>query len=680
MGALLVLGGVEAARRIRHDLLTHRTGARELAPADRAGRGAAVAARRRVPRSRARRDRVPPLPDRPRVERGRDAGVARGRGPRRPCAAGPGARRTRRPRRPSAEAKAWLAEHARDVTADVNARAGRTTGLAVFVPEPPLPPRPPPGHNRPPMTTVLLADRDGAAFGPLAPRVVPALLPLAGVPLLERALEALVAAGRRSALLVVGPRAGEVERRFGKGIRWGIALEIVRREDGESAGDVLRRLEHRLDGETIVVRGDIGVHAAIGEFLAQGGGRARPGRRGDDRRPARRHVAPPARRPQEEGLPARARRARVDARSGLRGAAARGRARPRRLRRGLPARGRRPRERTHGVLRARARRRRRDARGLDDGRRGSRRPLGRAPRRTRASCRRSAIPPGVTLENAVVSGNLVVDAATGGASLLTDQLPAAAGTHGSGRALGVAALALSLPLWPVAAAWSAIANAGHATGPVTLAGNAPGGGRAPFTTFRFETAVPVLRDLPLLLAVVSGPPRADGRHAAHAGGGSRAHRALGEGPRRGARRPRLARASRGSRRRRPRRSPASSTRSRPVARRRSSAAPSRRSSRPGRGRPRGGGTRTSCGRRSRERALRPRRPRAVRRRGDRAPPAPLGGGGRRGRREGRGRLRGDARSPDVRARRESSGASPRAARGAAGRARRGRSRARPASR
>ena len=45
------------------------------------------------------------------------------------------------------------------------------------------------------------------------------------------------------------------------------ALEIVRREDGETAGDVLRRLEHRIDGETIVVRGDVGVHAALGELL-----------------------------------------------------------------------------------------------------------------------------------------------------------------------------------------------------------------------------------------------------------------------------------------------------------------------------------------------------------------------------------------------------------------------------
>ena len=56
----------------------------------------------------------------------------------------------------------------------------------------------------------------------------------------------------------------------------------------------------------------------------------------------------------------------------------------------------------------------------------------------------------------------------------------------------------------MAAIWSAIANAGHARHPVTLSGNAPGGGRAAFSTFRFETAIPVLRDLPLLFAVVSG--------------------------------------------------------------------------------------------------------------------------------------------------------------------------------
>ena len=353
------------------------------------------------------------------------------------------------------------------------------------------------------MTTVLFADRDGAAFGPLGARIVPALLPLGGVPALERALEALVRAGRRSALLVVGPRAGEIERRFGKGIRWGIALEIVRREDGETPGDVLRRLEPRLDGETLVVRGDVGVHAAIGEFLA----------RVDD-----------VRGPVVAGLLA---------------------GRPAGLWRLLPGALKKkdfPKEPgaadwvkdadfvslplTEGpILLA-------DVASYYRADRGA---AGAAPVLSeRASVDgsaallqgttvaeeavvlsgarlsavsvlpRTAIPPALALENAIVSGNLVVDAATGATSLLTDRLPAAEKKAPfSSRGLGLVALALSLPLWPVAAVWSAIANAGHATRPLTLSGNAPGG-RATFSTFRFETAVPVLRDLPLLFAVVSG--------------------------------------------------------------------------------------------------------------------------------------------------------------------------------
>jgi hypothetical protein len=359
------------------------------------------------------------------------------------------------------------------------------------------------------MTTVLFADRDGAAFGPLGARIVPALLPLAGVPVLEHALEALVSAGRRSALLVVGPRAPEIERRFGKGIRWGIALEIVRREDGETTGDVLRRLEPRLDGETIVVRGDVGVHAALGEFLrkvddARGpivagllGGRPAglwrllPGalkKRDFPREPGATewtadgdYAALPltegpvlladvasyyrADRASAGAAPALSDRATVDGTAALQG----------------------------GTTVAE------EAVVLSEARLSA---VSVLPR--------TAIPPGLALENAVVSGNLVVEASTGATSLLTDRLPAAERGAGASTSsysscgLGLVALALSFPLWPVAAIWSAIANAGHATRPVTLSGNAPGGGRATFSTFQFETAVPVLRDLPLLFAVVSG--------------------------------------------------------------------------------------------------------------------------------------------------------------------------------
>lgn len=363
------------------------------------------------------------------------------------------------------------------------------------------------------MTTVLFADRDGAAFGPLGARIVPALLPIAGVPVLEHALEALVRAGRRSALLVVGPRAPEIERRFGKGIRWGIALEVVRREDGETTGDVLRRLEPRLDGETIVVRGDVGVHEALGEFLRKSEEARGPVLEGllGGRPAGLWRLLPGALKkkdfPREPGAAewtAAADYAALALTEGpvlLVDVASYHRA-DRAAARALPAPALSDRATVDGSV------------ALEAGTTVAEEAVVLSSARLSgvSVLPRTAIPPGLVLENAVVSGNLVVEASTGATSLLTDRLPAA----GSGapadasspahRVLGLVALALSLPLWPVAAIWSAIANAGHVRRPVTLSGNAPKGrgGRAAFSTFRFETAVPVLRDLPLLFAVVAG--------------------------------------------------------------------------------------------------------------------------------------------------------------------------------
>lgn len=350
------------------------------------------------------------------------------------------------------------------------------------------------------MTTVVFADRDGSAFGPLADRIVPALLPLGGVPALERMLTSLVASGIRDALLVVGPRASGIERRFGKGIRWGIALETLRREEEESVGDVLRRLEHRLDGETLVLRGDVGAHEALGEFLREveekrgpivagvSGGkpagfwRLLPGaikKKELPREPAspewaldRDHVA----------LELKTKVPLLDSVASYR-AADRGAA---------PAVS--PRAEVE-----------KGAKLLPGATVGEESVVLAGASLTETSVLpKTAIPPGVLLENAVVSGNVVVDAATGAVSKLSDRLPAAAGKQAAGgRGVALFLLVLSLPLWPVALVWSLIANAGHARRELTLNGNGESG-RQPFTTFRFETAVPVLRDLPLLLAVLSG--------------------------------------------------------------------------------------------------------------------------------------------------------------------------------
>jgi 4-amino-4-deoxy-L-arabinose transferase-like glycosyltransferase len=145
MAALLVLGGVESARRIRQDLLRHRTGARELAAQ------IAPAVAPLSPRDVAFRA---PEPDAIEFRLFR-TGLAWD-GTETPASLEADTRGTVQcwawragdvpPAAPSAEAKAWLRAHARDVTADVNARAGRATGLAVFVPQrgapAPVPARP----------------------------------------------------------------------------------------------------------------------------------------------------------------------------------------------------------------------------------------------------------------------------------------------------------------------------------------------------------------------------------------------------------------------------------------------------------------------------------------------------------------------------------------------------------
>ena len=350
------------------------------------------------------------------------------------------------------------------------------------------------------MTTVVFADRDGAAFGPLGTRIAPALLPVGGIPVLERMLTALVAAGIRDALLVVGPRGAEIEKRFGKGIRWGIALEYVRREEGETPGDVLRRLEHRLDGETVVLRGDVGAEAAVGEFLREveekrgpivagvvggrpaGFWRLLPGaikKKELPREPAspdwivdRDHVA----------LPLATSFAPIDSVASYRAA-----------------------DRDAGAAVSPRAEVERGAKLLAGSTVGEESLVFAGAELSETSVLpRTVVPSGVSLQNVVVMGNLVVDAATGAVSGLSDRLPpAGGGRFPSGRLTAALLFVLSLPLWPVAFLWSLVANAGHATRELTWNGNGPSG-RVPFTTFRFETAIPVLRDLPLLLAVLSG--------------------------------------------------------------------------------------------------------------------------------------------------------------------------------
>jgi NDP-sugar pyrophosphorylase family protein len=365
------------------------------------------------------------------------------------------------------------------------------------------------------MSTVVFADRDGESLGPLSEKIVPGLLPLSGIPLLERTLEALFSAGIRTAFLVVGPRAADLEKRFGKGIRWGIALEYLRREAGESCGDVLRRLEQRLDGETLVVRGDVGTESALAEFRGKTHGRtegvlaAVSGKRPLGIWRIRPDVLKKTELPREPGsadwalAPDHGTVPIEDASLPIDSLAAFWEA----DRTGTTAIGPRsaaPKESLAGASTV-----------------GEESVVLEGARLSGVTVLPRTVVPGcVRLADAVVSQNLVVNARTGATSLLTDLLPSRGETappSTGSRLAGVVLLALSLPLWLVAFVWALIANAGHATRPYSFSGNAPEqggekkGGTAPgmieretVKTFRFETAVPVLRDLPMLLSVASG--------------------------------------------------------------------------------------------------------------------------------------------------------------------------------
>jgi type II secretory ATPase GspE/PulE/Tfp pilus assembly ATPase PilB-like protein len=124
--------------------------------------------------------------------------------------------------------------------------------------------------------TVLLAHTDPEGLRPLTQDTCAALLTVAGRTLAELALESLRAAGIRSALIVLGPHAEQVERLIGTGERWGIALDFLRVPADEPEGAILARLGTELNGDVLVIRCDVLRSPVVDRFLAAA--RARPGK------------------------------------------------------------------------------------------------------------------------------------------------------------------------------------------------------------------------------------------------------------------------------------------------------------------------------------------------------------------------------------------------------------------
>ena len=123
--------------------------------------------------------------------------------------------------------------------------------------------------------TVLLAHSDPDGLRTITQERCAALLTVAGRPLAEHTLDSLRAAGISSALVVLGPHAEQVERVFGTGERWGLALDYLRVPEGEQDGAILARLGAGLGADLLVLRCDVLRSPMVDRFLAAA--RARPG-------------------------------------------------------------------------------------------------------------------------------------------------------------------------------------------------------------------------------------------------------------------------------------------------------------------------------------------------------------------------------------------------------------------
>ncbi len=117
------------------------------------------------------------------------------------------------------------------------------------------------------MQTLIFADRKQNSLGPLDRNYSPAMLPVAGREVIVHTIEDLVNAGIRHAYIVISSQAYEIEQLLGDGSRWGIKLEYILSRGEESPSLILKRMGNKLAEQLLLVRGDILRSPITREFI-----------------------------------------------------------------------------------------------------------------------------------------------------------------------------------------------------------------------------------------------------------------------------------------------------------------------------------------------------------------------------------------------------------------------------
>ena len=116
------------------------------------------------------------------------------------------------------------------------------------------------------MKTFIFVDRSDTALEPLTRDTCSALLPVAGKAVIEYTIEDLARAGIRQAVIVASAHATRVEEHLGKGERWGMSLDYFPGQGAEHPARLLQRYASNIEGPVLLIRGDV-LRSSSADFI-----------------------------------------------------------------------------------------------------------------------------------------------------------------------------------------------------------------------------------------------------------------------------------------------------------------------------------------------------------------------------------------------------------------------------
>jgi NDP-sugar pyrophosphorylase family protein len=116
------------------------------------------------------------------------------------------------------------------------------------------------------MKTFIFVDRSGTELESLTRDTCTALLPVAGKAVVDYAVEDLARAGIREAVIVACAHADKVEAHLGNGERWGMNFEYFPSRGAEHPAKLLQRYAKQFDAPCLLVRGDV-LRSSVSTFI-----------------------------------------------------------------------------------------------------------------------------------------------------------------------------------------------------------------------------------------------------------------------------------------------------------------------------------------------------------------------------------------------------------------------------